>query len=498
MKAVIYARFSSSSQREESIERQVSLCEDFAERNKYEIVHIYEDRALTGKNDNRPSFKKLMKDSRENLFDVVLVSGLDRFARNLQQALEYEAKLLQNEVYLISVKEPFIEGPAGRLNRNIMLAYAQYYSDELSQKIREGIELNASKCMYHGGSIALGYKVGPDKRFEINHDTAPVVKRIFEMYANGKTVIEITTLLNEQGIKTSRGAMFNKNSLHAMLKNKQYLGIYTYKDTETPGGMPRIISDELFNKVAEVMKKNKRAPARKKAKVAYLLTTKLFCGHCGEMMTGFSGIGNMGKVYNYYICNGRKQKKCSKTMVHKNYIEDLVISECRKLLTDDNIKQIAKETVAVYKREKDQSNLNYLKKCLAQNERRHQNAIAGIMESDIESVRKALAEQIPILEKEHRELEKQIAIEEAPFPNVSTAKIRFFLNQLKKGNVCDIKYKKTLINIFVNKIYLWDDKITITYNTWDEHAVVDEKTLAEIEASIENEKNLFFNGSSPP
>ena len=155
----------------------------------------------------------------------------------------------------------------------------EYYSLELRQKVKNGMDSNGAKCLSTGGNIALGYKVDKEtKRFEVNPDTAPIVQMVFEMYADGKTVTEITNHLNSLGFKTSRGVPFNKNSLHTMLKNKRYIGIYTYKGTENPGGIPRIISDELFNKVAEIMKKNKKAPARARAKVEYLLTTKLFCG----------------------------------------------------------------------------------------------------------------------------------------------------------------------------------------------------------------------------
>ena len=76
--------------------------------------------------------------------------------------------------------------------------------------------------------------------------------------------------MNNQGVKTSRGVPFNKNSLRKLLQNKRYIGIYTYKDKEIPGGMPRIVPDDLFYQVQEMMRKNKKAPARSKAKQEYI------------------------------------------------------------------------------------------------------------------------------------------------------------------------------------------------------------------------------------
>lgn len=494
MNVVIYAR----SQREASIEEQVKVCKDYASRNEYVVVNVYSDSALTGKNDNRPALKKLLADSSKQLFEAVLVYSIDRFGRNLVQTLQNESKLSENGVMLFSATENFTNDPVGRFFRNLMMAHAQYYSDELSEKIKRGMDYNAEKCLCTGGNIALGYTVDQDKHFQIDPNTAPTVQKIFEMYADGKTVTEITTHLNAQGLKTSKGVAFNKNSLHTILKNKRYIGIYTYKGKEIPDGMPRIISDELFNKVAEIMEKNRKAPARSKAKVEYLLTTKLFCGYCKEMMTGFSGTGKHGKIYRYYVCNGTKKKTCHKKMVKKDYIEDLVVLQCRKLLTAANIEKIAQGVVAIFETEKDTTNLKQLKKLLSENERKHKNTIDAIMECDIESVRKTLYEKIPILESEHAEIEKQIALEEAVFPTLTVPKIKFFLTSLKKGNVNDMKYRRTLINIFVNKIFLYDDRVTITFNSGDEAVTINDILLSEIEERDSQIKDLFLAGNGPP
>lgn len=499
MKVVIYARYSSNSQREASIEQQIEVCSRFAKANSYDVIKVYSDKALTGTNDDRPQLKKLLKECSKNLFEAVLVYSIDRFGRNLKQSLDNADKIEKdNHMRLISVTENFGDTPTGRFCRNLMMAQAQMFSEELSEKINRGLIYNAERCMYNGGGVPLGYQINKDQHFEINPDTAPIVQSIFEMYASGKTVTEITTILNAQGLKTSRGSSFNKNSLHTMLKNRRYLGFYIYKNIEIADGMPQIISNELFNKVAEIMDKNRKAPARAKAKVEYLLTTKLFCGHCKEMMTGFSGTGKQGKVYNYYICNGRKNKTCKKKMANKDYIENLVISECRRLLSAENIRRIAKEVVAICEAEKDTSNLKRLKKLLADNERKQRNTIAAIMESDIESVRKSLGEQIPKLENEHAEIEKMIAEEETPYPALTETDIRFFLTQLKKGNVKDIKYRKMLVSIFVNKIYLYDDRVTITYNSGDEPVTISDQLLSEIEEKDKNERVLFLDKSAPP
>lgn len=399
---------------------------------------------------------------------------------------------------LVSVTESFSNDPSGRFFRNLMMAHAQYYSDELAVKIKRGMDYNAERCLCTGGNIALGFKVNKDRQFEIDPDTAPIVETVFEMYASGKTVAEITRHLNSLGYKTARGVEFNKNSLHTMLKNKRYIGIYTYKGKEIPDGMPRIISDELFNKVAEIMEKNRKAPARARAKVEYLLTTKLFCGRCKEMMTGYSATGKQGVKYNYYICNGRKAKKCEKGMVKKDYIENLVLSECRKILSPKNIEKIAKEVSAMCEAERDTSNLRYLQRRLAESERKRDNALNAIVETNIPRLRANLYDRIAQLEEEQEHLKAEIAKETMPFPSLTEPKIRFFLTALKKGSMTDEKYKKLLIKILVNKIYLYDDRMTITFNSGDDTVEINDRLLCELEENDGKTKNLFLAGDGPP
>ena len=189
---------------------------------------------------------------------------------------------------------------------------AEYYSAELSQKIRPGMKINAEKCLSNGSNPGLGYTVDEERRFQIVPEGAAIVREIFEMYASGKTVAEITKNLNDKKVKTSRGGAFNKNSLHRMLRNKRYIGTYVYKGDETPDGMPRIIDNELFDRVQHILDRNKEAPARTRGREEYLLTTKLFCGYCREMMTGYGGTSKSGKAYHYYACKNAKKKLCRK------------------------------------------------------------------------------------------------------------------------------------------------------------------------------------------
>ena len=223
MNVVIYARFSSHSQTEQSIEGQLKTCYEYAAKNNYTVIGEYIDRALSGTTDNRPDFLRMIEDSSKKTFQGVLVYQLDRFARNRYDSATYKAKLKKNGVRVLSARENITEDASGILVEGLLESMAEYYSAELSQKIRRGMDINAQKCLCTGGNVALGFKVDETKHFIVDEETAPIVREIFEMYASGKTVTEIITMMNARQLRTSRGAEWNKNSLRTMLKNKRYI-----------------------------------------------------------------------------------------------------------------------------------------------------------------------------------------------------------------------------------------------------------------------------------
>lgn len=196
MNAVIYARFSSHTQREESIEGQVRECKNFAEKNNIKIINIYADRAVSGKTDNRPQFLQMINDSSKLKFDAVLVYQLDRFARNRYDSAMYKSKLKKYGVRVISAKENITTEAAGIILESVLEGMAEYYSVELAQKVNRGMHENALKCKYNGGVIPLGYKVNPkEQKLEIDNISAQIVKKIFDMYSHGHTIKNIVNFL---------------------------------------------------------------------------------------------------------------------------------------------------------------------------------------------------------------------------------------------------------------------------------------------------------------
>ena len=337
MKAVIYARYSCDNQREESIEGQLRECKAFAERKGFKMVGTYIDRAMSAKTDNRPEFQRMIKESANELFDVVIVWKLDRFARNRYDSARYKAQLKRNGVKVVSATEVISEGAEGIILESVLEGYAEYYSADLSEKVIRGRTENALKCKFNGGTLPIGYIIDEEQHFQIDPLTAPFVLDVFKKYDKGATMKELRDWLNENGIRNKLGKPLNFNSIQHMLSNRRYIGEYKYRDITVPDGIPAIVPEDLFDRVQEKLAQNRKAPARHKAEDDYLLTTKLFCGYCGAYLCGESGKSRNGTVHHYYKCVSVKKKRtdCKKKPVRKQWLEDLVVNEVMKVVMDD-------------------------------------------------------------------------------------------------------------------------------------------------------------------
>lgn len=260
MTGVIYARYSSDNQREESIEGQLRECQAFAKKNDITLLEPYIDRALSAKTDHRPNFLKMIKDSAAKKFDVVIVWKLDRFSRNRVDSAHYKYILRKNGVKVISATESISEGSEGILLESVLEGIAEYYSAELSEKVVRGLTENALKCKYNGGTLPIGYTVDENQFFQIDPVAAPAVLDAFKKYAKGTTMQEITDELNIKGIRTSKGTKITLNTVTRMLHNRRYIGEYQYRDVVIPNGIPAIVPVKLFEQVQAQPPRTRRRP----------------------------------------------------------------------------------------------------------------------------------------------------------------------------------------------------------------------------------------------
>ncbi len=477
MNAVIYARYSSDRQREESIEGQLRECTDYAMKNNLTLLGTYVDRALSARTADRPDFQRMIADSAKGLFDVVLVWKLDRFSRDRYDSAHYKHVLKKNGVRVISIKENISDGPEGIILES-MLEGSEYYSAELAQKIRRGQHDNAMKCMNNGGNTPLGYYV--DKatgRLEIP-ETAPYVQELFARYADGERLTVLQVEMEERGLRSRRGNAYTVSVLSNLLKNRKYIGEYKYGDVITPDGIPAIIDKELFERVQMRMAANKKAPARAKAEEEYLLTTKLYCGDCGRLMAGESGKGCKGIVYHYYKCSGAKRRLgCKKKAIKKHWIEETVVKlTVSKVLTDEAIDRIADAVLIM--QEQGDTMTPVLKQQLQQCEAEIRNVMKAIRQGiitettkecleDLETQRDSLKASILQLQLERRKFTKEEIVE--------------WISKYKYGNINDLDYRKEIIDTFVNSVFVYDDKLVLTYNYKDGTETL---TLQEIESVL--------------
>lgn len=467
MKAVIYARYSSDNQREESIEGQLRECTAYCQKNDITILRTYIDRAMSAKTDHRPDFQRMIKDAAKGTFDTIIVWKLDRFARNRYDSAHYKAQLRKYGVKVLSATENISDGPEGIILESMLEGMAEYYSAELAEKVIRGHTENALKCKYNGGTPTFGYTIDKDGHYQIDPRTAPVVLEIYTMYDKGSTMKAIRDYLSAKGVTTVRGKGVDLNFVSAILHNRKYIGEYRYRHIVTPGGIPVIVPQDLFDRVQQRMAKNRKAPARHKAEDDYLLTTKLFCGTCGAMMIGESGTsGTKGRKYHYYRCaNTKRRKTCNAKhkSIKKDPIEQAVINAVMSKVMDDDFAEYIADAVLDLQT-KESTILPALRKQLSETEKGITNMLNAIQMGIInESTKQRLDE----LEERKKDIELQIIQEEMRHPKVSREDVVWWICRFRTLDVSKLDERRRLIDSFINSVTVFDDHILITFNYRD-------------------------------
>lgn len=467
MNAVIYARYSSDNQREESIEGQLRECTAYCQKNDITIVGSYIDRALSAKTDNRPEFQRMIQDSAKSAFELVVVWKLDRFSRNRYDSARYKHILSKNGVKVVSATEQISNSPEGIILESLLEGMAEYYSAELAVKVRRGLTENALKCKYNGGTLTYGYTIDAERHYQIEPVTAAVVQEIFGRYANGETMRKIRDDLIQRGFTNARGKPIDPNFIPNLLHNRRYIGEYRYCDVVVPGGIPAIVSEELFNRVQAMLAKNRKATARYKATEEYLLSTKLFCGVCGGMMVGETGTGGHNKqAYHYYRCsNSKKRKTCTSTRktIRKQPIEDFVVQAVMAHITNDSLVQHIADRVMLVQTE-ESTILPVLRQQLAETERGIDNMLNAIQQGIItESTQHRLQE----LEDAKKQTELHILQEQLQNSIIPREDITSWIYKFRELNMKSIKARRLLIDSFVNSVILYEDRILIVFNYKD-------------------------------
>ena len=463
--AVIYARYSSHNQTEQSIEGQLRVCHEYAQREGFTIVGEYIDRAISGKTDDRPDFQRMISDSRKRAFQYVIVYKLDRFARNRYDSAVYKHKLKQNGVKVVSAMENIGDNPEGIILEAVLEASAEYYSLELAQKIKRGKRESAMKGQFNGGTPPFGYR-SVDRRLVIDEAKAPFVKRAFEQYAAGVPKKRIVAELNAAGLRNRNGKPFGHTALQVALQNEKYIGIQRFSDIVIEDACPALVDRETFDKVQERIKQNRREGGKNKAKMEYLLTGKAFCGYCGSTITGVSSKGRHNEPHYYYACRNRRLGNgCKKAYEKKDFLEWYVVEQTVEyVLTPSRIQEIAAAVVAEYDREFNDTRIKELERQIARLERDIDKLTDSILDVP-KSAWAGIGQKIETATMQKNDLEIDLSkLRIANKIRYTESDIVVWLKSFCKGDLFDMEFRRRIIDTFINSVYLYDDRAIVFYN----------------------------------
>ena len=472
---VIYARYSCDAQTEQSIEGQLRVCKQYAEKNDLLIVDQYIDRATTGTNDNRAAFQQMLRDSKKAQWSVVIVYKLDRFARNQYESVVNRKKLTDNGVELVSAMENIPDTPEGKLFLAVIEGFNEYFSEDLKQKVNRGLRESWLKGNSTGGKLLYGYRV-TDKKYIIDEAEAKIVREIFLKYAQGFKANAIADELKARDLRRKNGKLLDQKFVYAILHNSRYTGTVIHKGEMYNNIYPPIISKELWTQVNAINQENKLSPSRKKDIFNYILSEKLFCGH------------------HYYICLSRKRCTCSCKPVKKQILEDYVIQATMTMLRRNSIiTKIAETIVKVHEKMiRDDSGLQILMKQRDDAKRAADNIIKAIEQGIIMDLTKDR-----LMDLQNQIDRYEIKINQAmqkTYAHLTVEEVEKFLLSKVFEDSDDVKVRKLLMNTFVREVIWYGDRLVITYN-FQEDIVPEKLTKSHVE-QVEKEIEEVENASS--
>jgi len=485
---VAYYRYSSSSQNEASIEQQREMVHQWAKSQSLVVVNEYEDAAKTGTNADRPGYQLMLRELPKIKPAYVAVWKNDRLARKRTELI-----LVKQTIRKAGARVHYIEGisptdsPDSVLMEGVADAFAEYYSLQLSANIRRGQRYNAERALSNGHKI-FGFSVGSDKRYVADPETAPIVTQIFDDYAHGVSMQKIADRLNAQGIRTIRGYQFTPKNLNKLLKNRAYIGEYSFGEHVIEDGMPRLVADDVFEQVQRRFAINKRCGAKTKAELVaqgeeapvYWLTGRMYCLTCGESMEGVSGTSKTGRTYRYYYCLNQRKKKCSAKTLRKDEIETRVIEIIESFLHQpDMLASLAVDLADHYRKthERGDEVLNALEARRRDIEAKLANFVKAIAQGIFNA---STAEAMNALEAQKQELDAAIQTERVKATLFEDeVSIGSFYKRFAEATIDTVDTRDQLFDYFVNKVFVGPNQIVIVSYYYDSEKHIELEDLEE-------------------
>ena len=485
---VAYYRYSSSSQNEASIEQQRDMVQRWAKSQGLVVVSEYEDAAKTGTNANRPGYQLMLRELPKIKPAYVAVWKNDRLARDRAELL-----LAKQAIRVAGARVHYIEGisptdsPDSVLMEGVADAFAEYYSLQLSANIRRGQRYNAERALSNGHRI-FGFTVDTEKRYIADPETAPIVTQIFDDYAHGVSMQKIADRLNAQGVRTTRGYRFTPKNLNKILKNRAYIGEYSYGGYVIEDGMPRLVEDDVFDEVQRRFAINKRRGAKTKAELAaqgddapdYWLTGHAYCLTCGGPMEGVSGTSKTGRKYRYYYCLNQRKKQCTAKTVRKDEIEARVEEIVESFLAEpEMLASLAVDLADHYQKTHGRGDeiLKALEARRTDVEAKLANFVKAISQGIFNST---TADAMNALEAQKAELDAAIQAEHVKATLFEDeASIGAFYRRFAQATIDTPETREQLFEYFVDKVFIGRDQIVVASYFHDSTAPIEFEDLEE-------------------
>lgn len=248
-KACVYTRVSTDAQGEDgkvSLPEQERMAKACIESKGWRYVRTYEDNGYTGRNTNRPGLQEMLKDVRNGEIEAIVIFKLDRLSRKQRDTLAIiEDDLLNNGVDLVSLNETLdTTTPWGRAMIGILSSFNQLESENIALRTKMGRYATAREGGYAGGKPPLGYRA-VNGRLEIVPEEAEIVRKVFELRKQGKTLQGIADTLNEMGYRSKKGNEFKHSAIQTIVNNEStYLGNYKYGEESCENTHEAILKDE--------------------------------------------------------------------------------------------------------------------------------------------------------------------------------------------------------------------------------------------------------------
>jgi len=318
----------------------------------------YDDGGFTGANTDRPGLQGLLADIDAGLVDCVTVYKVDRLSRSLLDFARIMETFDKHGVSFVSVTQQFnTTSPMGRLTLNILLSFAQFEREIISERTRDKMVAARRRGKWTGGFPALGYDADPlTRKLVVNEAEAQQVRGIFALFLQNQSLADTLHEMERRGWKTKGwttrkskqriGSRFDRPALIRILTNVLYIGEVRHASSVYPGEQPAVIDREVWNNVNNVLNKRKRGSTRERQPQSPLLERRLVCAVCeSQMVHGYTTKG--GRRYRYYQCNtARKQgaTTCPGQTVAARRIEVAVMNALSELMVKDVGKAITESS----------------------------------------------------------------------------------------------------------------------------------------------------------